>query len=143
MENLENKLDLSGSLYVIKSNSSEIIPAMELDRIDNSYNILVFTSIENAKRYCHFRNPEGKDNIVRLSKKKLYEKWYPSGLLRIAYTAQKHYNKEIKHFVFDHPGTRGHAQYISVEDVLGLVKTKKNMEIKDKNELKDFLNNQE
>lgn len=139
----DKRLDLSCDLYVI-STDNPAIPALELNRATGTYTVLIFTSQGAARRYCHHRNPDMIGRIKKLPKKVFRGSMHQIGLIKIADSILKYYKHFVKAFVFDHPGTRGPANYASVEDVYKLGRLKKNEVKREKtNELVDFLDNQE
>lgn len=135
---MDSTLNLSGDLFVINTGDKQHIPAMEMDISTGEYSILIFTSYENAQKYCYLKNPDGEGSIKVLSKQRFGSNIIQSGLLRIARAAEKRHN--ITSFVFDHPGIRGIAQYAAIKDVLHLGRIKKNED--PRNELTRFLDDE-
>jgi hypothetical protein len=107
---------LNGPLFVISEKNGGI-PAVELLDSGN-YVVLLFTSEAAAKRYCYLRQPDAVENIIELPRRTddQTREVIQAGLIRIARQVRKE-RPEITHFLIDHPGTRGHAMYASVDDV--------------------------
>ena len=137
-------LNLDQEFWAISERSNAGIPAVELDITTGKYVVLIFSSRDLAKKYCYVRNPNVVDNLYSLTRR---TKTLPSGkkeveqvgLIKVARNILLGKLDHITHFVLDHPGTRGVATYISVEDIamLGRTPVSKNAGI---SELKDAIN---
>jgi len=116
-----HKVDLTGYFYAINENSDIDIPAVFLDDTTGTEAILIFSSIETAKKYCYVTRPAASPAIYQLDRKTMEIEGestvVQTGLIRIARNVKKHRMSQITHFVLDHPGTVGRASYIEVDSI--------------------------
>ena len=132
-------INLDKDFYAIGVGDPEGFPAIEFDLSTGTSIILIFSSLELAKQYTYLRRPELEKNTYKLSKVTYEGKIIQSELLKIARLAKKYRN--VKHFVFDHPGKIGTAQYLTIQEVLMF--GRQNVKNNQKNELISFLDDQD
>lgn len=138
VEEIES-INLDGPVFAIDERSEGGIPAIEFDSTLGSRVALIFTSREAAQRYCYRRRPRAMDNIYELTRKSMGERGIvQTGLIKVARNVLKSH-PEITHFVFDHPGGKGRASYLSVEDVAFLGRKNPNKESEDSSEFYSLL----
>lgn len=119
-----NTISLNGrKFFALRSNKKDEIPAIEHDYTTGKFAVLVFSSLESAKRFCYHRGISEVD-IVELSRRKNIP-MEQIGLLKIARAIDKDYS-HIEYFVFDHPGRSGPADFVRIKDMLrvGIKSTK-------------------
>lgn len=119
MDDTTVRMNLSGPLYAIDERSNIGIPAVQLDTATGARVVLIFTSKDAAKKYCYLRNPDAVSNIFELTRRTLDGEIVQTGLIKIARVLYRDY-PEVSSFVIDHPGTKGPASYLSVEDAVFL-----------------------
>lgn len=119
----QKNISLDGPLFAINERSSAGIPAIELDTTTGRRVVLIFTSRQAAQKFCYLRRPEAEANIYELTRRTLDGQLVQTGLIKVARTLARDY-PEVSDFVLDHPGTRGPAAYLSVEDAVYLGRRK-------------------
>jgi len=119
----EQVITLDGPVFAINERSPTGIPAVELDTTLGKHVVLVFTSHDAANKWCYLHRPNAAPNIYELTRKTIDGEITQVGLIKIARILLRGY-PEIQWFVIDHPGARGRASYISVEDVAFLGRKK-------------------
>lgn len=126
-EEIKQAINLDGALFAIDERSNNGIPAVELnmslgpaaERV-----VLIFTSRTAAERYCRLKRPAAAANIFEFTRKSLEGRGVvQTGLIKVARVIRRDH-PEITGFVLDHPGTRGPAHYLSVDDVAFLGRKK-------------------
>ena len=122
---MQQTISLDGPLYALNEHSETGIPAVELDANLGSKVVLLFTSQDNARKYCYLRRPRASNSIIELTRKVIENRGVvQTGLIRVARTLYQGY-PDITHFVIDHPGRqRGLAAYLPVDEVAGMGKKK-------------------
>ncbi len=139
------KLDLNAQYFWAINERSDVgIPAVELDITTGKYVVLIWTSKESAMKYCYMRNPEAVKNLYQLPRRTHKDangrvEVLQVGLLKIARRILVSKMEEITHFVIDHPGTRGPAMYLSVEDMAYLGRKPVPKNVKSATDLRNFL----
>lgn len=128
-DEFEQVIELEGPLFALNERSPTGVPAVELDTTTGKYVVPVFTSKESATKYCYLHRPDAVDNIFEFTRKTIDGEITQTGLIKVARTILRGH-PEIQAFVLDHPGAKGLASYISVEDVAFLGR-KKPSEISD------------
>ena len=123
MDEFKQILKLDGPVFAINERSPIGVPAVELDTTIGKHVVLIFTSREAAKKWCYLHRPDATDNIFELTRKTIDGEVVQVGLIKVARVILRGY-PEIKSFVINHPGARGIASYISVEDVAFLGRKK-------------------
>lgn len=122
------KIPLDHEFWAISERSDAGIPAVELDMTTGKYVVLLFSSKDSAKKYCWIRNPSASEHLYPLTRRTVTlpsgkKEVQQVGLIKIARRILLSKMDHITHFVVDHPGTRGIATYISVEDVAMIGRT--------------------
>ena len=146
---IQFSLDLNGYYWAINERSDMGVPAVELDISTGKYLVLLFTSKESAQKFCYVRNPDAAANIYQLPRRIRKDETtgkqevIQTGLIKIACRILTAKMGEISHFVIDHPGTRGPATYLSVEDMAYAGRKPLPKDIKSVKELSSFLENVE
>lgn len=142
-------LELNGYYWSINVQSDMGIPAVELDMDSGTQSVLIFTSVELAKKFCYLRNPEGLNNIYQISRTTRRnehtgkQEIVQSGLIKIARRILTARLTNISNFILDHPGRLGPANYISMKDMAHLGRTAVPKELSSPVELSTFLNSVE
>tara|TARA_R100001132_G_C3233449_1_gene67078 strand:+ start:12 stop:449 length:438 start_codon:yes stop_codon:yes gene_type:complete len=115
----KNKLNLDGSLWTIRTDNADHIPAVELDVTTGNRGVLLFTSKEAAERFCWLRNPDAASKVYELTRRYRDDgSVLQQSLLKMCRKLVVDY-PDLNHFVINHPGNKGHASYISVHDMVG------------------------
>lgn len=130
-DGFKQEINMDGPVFAINERSPSGIPAVELDTTTGTHVVLIFTSREAASKWCYLHRPDANDNIFEFTRKTVDGKIVQSGLIKVARSLMRGH-PEIQYFVINHPGSRGVASYISVEDVAFLGR-KKPSEIQDDN----------
>jgi hypothetical protein len=144
-EDQKMKLDLNALYFWAINERSDVgIPAVELDITTGKQNVLVWTSKESALKYCYIRNPDAIKNLYQLPRRSRKDasgktEIIQVGLLKIARRILMSKMEEITHFVIDHPGTKGPAMYLSVEDMAYLGRKPVPNDVRSAKDLKNFL----
>ena len=120
------------------------IPAVELDITTGKYVVLLWTSKEAALKYCYVQKPGAEKNLYQLTRRSSKDNTgktqvIQSGLIRIARSLLLSKMAEVTHFVIDHPGTRGPALYLPVEDVANVGRKRLPETVKTGKDLHRFL----
>lgn len=124
------------NLFALNVGDRDGIPAVELDITTNEYNILLFTSMEAARRYCLNKKPDQIESIYQLEKRAQGGKMIQSSLIRVTRVCMLRY-AQITGIIFDHPGhNKSEVRYATIESIVNASKIRAP---KDNKSLMDFL----
>ena len=122
MEDTQVKVSMDQPFFGVGTGSSETLPSMESEYGNNNKSVLIFSSMNAARRYCYVRCPDKIEEIFEFSRKHEGTRVIQVEMIRAARKAKRHY-PNVTGFVLDHPGTgKGKALYIPIDDmcVLGM-----------------------
>jgi hypothetical protein len=110
--------------YYIPTDNPDGIPAVEQDFTTHDYNILLFTSEQNATRYAKLKAPYASEHVRVFSQQKIGGQVRQIGLLRVLNICKSSYPK-ITGVIFDHPGTINSQIYYSpLVELINILRSK-------------------
>lgn len=143
---------LDNNFWVIREGSNIDVPGVLWDTQTGKHGVLLFTSRDTAVKFCKMQDPSLIEKLVPLTRRVVGDEHgnvtvIQSGLVRIARRIMVNKMEgDIPHFIIDHPGTKGIAKFVSVEEVAFGNRTKVDSKVSTKKMqdiIKDALYNDE